>query len=110
VVSETAPGFGDTNNAAFTIFYGTFGIHQLWVGDTALNNFTWRGAWGQTYQVQCSTNLALTNGMAWVNAPMGAGTNQQPNFLSTRGGDFTYEDPQSTNNPYRAYRVILEQY
>ena len=47
---------------------------------------------------------------AWSNAVNGVGPNQQANFLSTIGGDFSYVDPQSTSRNFRIYRVIREQY
>ncbi|MFH0909620.1 MAG: right-handed parallel beta-helix repeat-containing protein [bacterium] len=103
-------GIGDTNNAPIDLFFGEFDISSGTMNTNA-GMIVWRGAWGENYQVQYADMFMLTNGVfAWSNAVNGGGANQQANFQSTLGGDFIYEDPQSTASTRRIYRVILEQY
>jgi hypothetical protein len=114
VVGEGANPYqiGDTNNAPIDLFFGTFTIaNQVKSTNQALNTITWRGAWGESYQVQYAETRGVTNSFfMWTNAMDGGGVNQDASFLSIFGGDFTYEDPASTGRPFRIYRVILNQY
>jgi hypothetical protein len=100
--------YSDTNDAPFDIFYGDYEItHEGLSGD--LNYIVWVGAWSENYRVQYSDAwMASSNGINWYNAPTGAGPNQTPWFDAPNGGDLTYEDIESTNKPYRLYRVIWD--
>jgi hypothetical protein len=114
VVGEGANPYnlGDTNNGAIYMFFGEFAIdEQQKFGTQAFNRITWRGAWGESYQVQYAETRGATNRyFFWTNAVDGAGALQDASFMSTLGGDFTYEDPESTGSAFRIYRVILNQY
>jgi hypothetical protein len=106
VIGETnGVVYTDTNDAEFVIFYGEFDISNVRQTGSQLNEITWRGAWGETYQVQYTTNIA-DEPSAWINAPTGAAPEQVPFFLSTQGGDFDYQDVESETNKFRLYRVI----
>ncbi len=108
IVSEVDTNYSDMNDSPITIFYGQYAITAERNVDS-LNGITWRGAWDETYQVQYSTNMVITNSAAWVNAPTGALSGQVPYFRSTYGGDLTYEDAGTTNSRYRFYRVLWQQ-
>lgn len=105
VVGESNTNYWDVSDANFTIFYGTFKITSIDRNADMLARATWRGAWDETYHVQYTTNL-LSGESSWVNAPTGGAPNQVPAFRSTHGGDFVYEDVESTNRPLRCYRVV----
>jgi len=97
-----------TNQVASTVFFGTFRISQIFKSSpNNRNNIVWRGAWAEHYQVQQSDN-----GLIWSNSITGPSTNQTAFFLSTRGGDFTFQDITSTNTslPDRLYRVLWQQF
>ena len=103
-------GLGDTNNAPIDMFFGEFALSSESINQN-MGSIVWRGAWGENYQVQFAESLMPTGRLyAWSNAVNGVGPNQQANFLSTIGGDFSYVDPQSTSRNFRIYRVIREQY
>jgi len=89
----------DTSEAPFNMFYGEFAISQIW-REHGLNNIIWRGAWDEPYIVEYSTDM-----QSWTEAPTGSGPNQTNDFISTHGGDFTYEDIGSISPEYRFYRV-----
>ncbi|MBP7828581.1 MAG: right-handed parallel beta-helix repeat-containing protein [Kiritimatiellae bacterium] len=130
VVGITDTNYWDVNNEPFQIFFGEFAISRQY-RQPPLNRIIWRGAWNAEYQVQLATNVSLTTNVLsyiytnlvgtnvvvgtnkwreivihWTNAPTGTGTYQQANFISTLGGDLTYEDPESSNRRYRLYHVI----
>ncbi|MBN1269770.1 MAG: hypothetical protein JXB04_09295, partial [Kiritimatiellae bacterium] len=96
--------YADTNDAPFNLFFGTFDVSSL-TRNGELYSIVWRGAWDEVYQVQQSED-----GYTWSNSVDGAGAEQKANFLSTRGGDFTYEDIDASNSAFRLYRVIWDQY
>jgi parallel beta-helix repeat protein len=114
VIGEGANPYqiGDTNNAPIDLFFGQFAIaNQVKSTNQSFNTITWRGAWGENYQVQYAETRNVTNlYFMWSNAMDGVSAIQDASFLSTFGGDFTYEDPTSTGRPFRLYRVILNQY
>jgi hypothetical protein len=97
--------YTDTNDAEFVVFYGEFVISNVTRAASGLNEITWRGAWGETYQVQY-TPVVTNAPLNWMNAPTGALSDQIPFFLSTRGGDFDYQDVESETDGFRMYRVI----
>jgi len=109
VIGQDGPvNYSVTNNSPITIFFGEFEISQIFkTAPNNRNNIVWRGAWDEYYQVQQSDN-----GFLWTNSISGAGTNQSAYFLTTRGGDFTFQDITSTNInlPDRLYRVIWVQF
>ncbi len=112
VIMEQSPFLSDTNDARINMFFGAFQISEINGSDGVPNSIKWRGAWGEEYQVQYATDMAIGKDyLNWSNAPQGVATNQKANFISTRGGDFFYEDYQSVSNPNirRLYRVILNQ-
>jgi hypothetical protein len=111
VVVSTNGLIADANDSPFTIFYGVFVIHNQF-RQNGLNTIIWRGAWDEPYQVQYSETMMLNqpHKMAWTNAPTGPGTNQKANFISTFGGDMSYQDVGSSNRPHRLYRVIWDQH
>ncbi|MBN1270295.1 MAG: right-handed parallel beta-helix repeat-containing protein [Kiritimatiellae bacterium] len=108
VVGESNTNYWDVNDDFFRIFYGTFAISKMYQ-TASRKDIVWRGAWDEMYQVQYTTNIAPTNSIIWVNAPDGPQPFQKANFISTNGGDFIYEDIESTNDPFRMYRVLLQQ-
>lgn len=108
VVGAGNTNYVDMNDAPFEIFYGEFAISAQGITSNSLNQIVYRGAWGENYRVQYTTNIASTN--AWFTAPNGPGHNQTGAFLSTNGGDFTYQDVGSLTNRFRLYRVLREQY
>lgn len=97
----------DASDARFEIFYGEFTIVSPTTTTNDLAQFTWRGAWGENYRVQYSTNLAANQ---WITAPTGAPPHQLSTFLSTNGGDFIFQDIHSATNRFRTYRVLREQF
>lgn len=105
VIGEGASfsNYFDVNDAMFNIFYGVYAITRAYKSGK-MNAFIWRGAWDEDYRVEYSTNL--TNAVAWFQAATGATSNQWADFTSTRGGDFVFEDVESSNSPYRFYRVV----
>jgi len=105
IVSDSNTNYWDMNDAIFNIFYGEFKITSIY-RNQGLRDIVWRGAWDEFYQVQYATNLLLLEEQAWMNAPTGAAPNQVPYFKSTFGGDFTYEDVESSGGPHRFYRVV----
>lgn len=97
-----------SNAAPITVFFGQFRISEITKSPpNNRNNIVWRGAWNEFYQVQQSDD-----GFSWSNSFSGLATNQQAFFLTTRGGDFLYQDATSTNAtlPDRLYRVLWLQY
>ena len=106
IVGQGASNYWDVNDAPFDIFYGEFAISNQYMAGN-VHGFWWRGAWNEPYQVQYSTNLGATNGLAWWNAPTGTTERQKANFISTNGGDFAFEDVGSSNSRWRVYRVII---
>ena len=112
VDTNTGIVYSDTNNANFQLFYGEYEITDV-AYTTGLNRITWRGAWDEVYTVQYAdmadinlTNPVVTGRFLWTNAPSGPGLFQTNEFLSTYGGDFQYEDVESTGTAWRVYRVI----
>jgi len=103
--TEDAVVYSDTNDVPFTIFFGQFRITDIFRANGFRNNIRWRGAWDEYYQVQHSDN-----GFLWTNSLSGPATNQSAFFLSIQGGDFFYEDLDSTNAVDRLYRVLRNQY
>lgn len=66
-----------------------------------LTRVGFRGAWNEEYQVEYTAD-----GFIWTNAPVGAGTDQDPLIgPEDRGGDFFYQDVESGTNRFRSYRV-----
>lgn len=96
--------YGATNSPAFQIVYGEFeGITDQYVLGR-MHGIMWRGAWAENYRIEYSED-----GFTWLPAPDGPGPNQKADFKSEIGGDLFYEDIQSTNIRFRAYRVIWDQ-
>ncbi len=104
VLDDTSPYYVASNNLPFQMFFGEFAISQVGQNSNQCG-VVWRGAWNETYQVQYATN-SIVFANSWTNASDGVGSNQRARFLTTQGGDFTYEDPNSSNSEYRLYRVI----
>jgi hypothetical protein len=96
--------YADTNNAVLDVSFGDFRISNMFISSNRMNTFVWRGFWNEEYQVQ-----QTDNGLLWSNSVSGVGPNRIANFMSTNGGDFTFEDVTSTNVRFRSYRVIWEQ-
>ena len=107
IVGESNTNYWDVNDVPYTIFYGEYAIKRMYQGG-GWQGIVWRGAWDEEYQVQYATNdmRRTTNGFLWMNAPTGALPYQVPYFISTNGGDFTYEDVDASNSSRRIYRVI----
>lgn len=106
-------GQGDTNLCAtstnpFEVKYGEFAVTAQGVSTGAMSRIRFRGAWGENYRVQFSTNLVSPD--AWFDAPSGPAPDQMGSFYSTNGGDFFYEDIGSITNRLRTYRVIRDQF
>jgi parallel beta-helix repeat protein len=101
--------YWDLNDADMEIFFGEFDISSI-TRPEGLGAIVWRGAWDETYQVQYASNYdRVARSYVWTNAVDGPATNQKAFFLSTRGGDFEYQDVESTNKGWRAYRVLWQQ-
>lgn len=100
IVGESDTNYWDINDAPFTIFYGNFELDLIRTTDDDLREVRFRGAWNEEYQVQYTTN-----GYYWTNAVDGVEENQIANFITDRGGDFDFEDIESSNS-FRNYRVL----
>ncbi|HMP72845.1 MAG TPA: right-handed parallel beta-helix repeat-containing protein [Kiritimatiellia bacterium] len=89
----------DVNDGKITTFFGVHRISNIGRTTNNLNQFVWRGAWDEEYQIQFATNrfpaATLHN---WQNA--GAVT------TLVVGGDTPFIDPGSSNDPFRVYRVL----
>lgn len=106
VVGESNTNYWDINDANFNIFYGAFELKPDY-SVNLMRRIIWDGAWDEIYQVQYATNLlSSSKQFGWTNALTGTGTYQKAYFRSTSGGEMTYQDPESTNQKYRVYRVI----
>ncbi len=108
LVGESNTNYWDINDAVFQVFHGDYKISSVY-DSAGFKTFIFRGAWDETYQIQYATNKVL-QGWIWTNAISGPATNvnQQARFLTSRGGDFTFEDIDSSNSTFRIYRVFRE--
>jgi len=116
--------YWDINDGQIKTFFGVHRISKIQVNAQKQNQFIWRGAWNEDYQLQYATNFinpiyyrtnvvslvgsnlvtnivkTITNGGTIVWSDLGAVTNL------IIGGDTLHTDVLSTNDPYRLYRVI----
>ena len=87
----------------FDVEFGSFeGITDQFF-TSGRHTIRWRGAWAERYRVEYTEN-----GIHWTNAPTGPGEDQDADFISDRGGDFFYQDVESTNVRFRSYRVFWD--
>ncbi|MGD9874708.1 MAG: right-handed parallel beta-helix repeat-containing protein [Kiritimatiellia bacterium] len=104
--STNAPVYVDTNDTEAALFFGTFEISEAnRATGTNLHYIVWRGAWNEPYQVQHSYAFTPRGDIIWSNCVDGVGSNQAAYRITTIGGDFRYEDPESSIRSNRLYRV-----
>ena len=100
---EVGPGVTnvwDINDGQIRTFFGVHRISSIKPEPGGKNTIIWRGAWDEDYQIQFATNNFFSTNKLHNWANLGPVTN-----LSI-GGDIPYTDVDSTQSPFRIYRVL----